>query len=66
MGALPLQSCALRALTLCDGQRLEEPDHALTECPCKVLSDATRYELHETARAVLDRSCEAHIPLLPF
>ena len=27
-------SCALRALTLCDGRRLETPDHALGGCFC--------------------------------
>lgn len=28
------QTCALRALTLCDGQRLEGPDRALYVCLC--------------------------------
>lgn len=30
----PEQTCALRALMLCDGQVLEETDHALTACAC--------------------------------
>lgn len=29
--------CALRALTLCDGQVLEDPEHAPTECICAAL-----------------------------
>lgn len=29
------QTCPLRGLTLCDGQRLEEPDHTLTTCLCR-------------------------------
>lgn len=30
-----MHSCALRALTLCDGSRLEERDHTLTGCICE-------------------------------
>ena len=30
----PEQDCALRALTLCDGQVLEEPDRTLHVCLC--------------------------------
>lgn len=28
------QTCALRALTICDGQELEQPDHAVASCLC--------------------------------
>jgi hypothetical protein len=30
-------TCALRALTLCDGQVLEDPSRALAECLCRQL-----------------------------
>lgn len=32
-------TCVLRTLNLCDGQVLEQSDHALTGCPHKILSD---------------------------
>ena len=31
---MPEHSCALRALTLCDGQRLEDPERTLARCLC--------------------------------
>lgn len=49
------QTCALRALTICDGQELEEPDGALTRCICDQLRwiddlvdevDLARYRRH--------------------
>lgn len=45
------RACALRALIICDGHRLEEPDHALSDCLCRlqVLSEA-RGALHEAQR----------------
>lgn len=52
------QTCALRALTLCDGQVLEESEHALTVCPCSVLSDPERWILHGLARDVLSEATE--------
>lgn len=59
-------TCALRALTLCDGNRLEEPDGHLTKCPHEVLSDPTYWVVHGLARQVLEESLEAVTPSLPF
>ena len=57
------QPCALRALTLCDGQVLEDPAGALTECPHKVLSDEELAAAHPLAAAVL---CEVESRLGPL
>jgi hypothetical protein len=45
------QTCALRALTLCDGQQLEEPDHALTTCLCEFQRRAEESGDHAIADA---------------
>jgi hypothetical protein len=50
-------SCALRALTLCDGQQLELPDRALTGCACARLAYA---EEHLSPRAVADAAEELY------
>lgn len=64
-------TCALRALTLCDGQVLEHPDRALTGCLCRAiarldgaacddLADAQREQL----RRLIEKSMTA--PSLPL
>lgn len=58
------QTCPLRGLNICDGHQLEDDQHALTQCLCEVLSDATRWESHHLARATLDRHIEAVTPSL--
>lgn len=45
------QPCALRALTLCDGQRLEVSPDALTSCLCWLQERAEAAELHRIASA---------------
>lgn len=37
-----MHSCALRALTLCDGHQVETPERALTRCVCELVSHAER------------------------
>ena len=46
----PHQTCALRALTLCDGQVLEDPEHALTSCLCREIArlEGTSFTLQQT------------------
>ena len=60
------RSCALRALSLCDGQVLEDQAHALTPCPHLVLADATLWELHQRAEKVLSDGLSAVEPQLPL
>lgn len=48
------QTCALRALTLCDGQQLEMPDRALTSCLCWLQERAEKAELGRVARAAAE------------
>lgn len=57
------QTCALRALNLCDGQTLEHPDHALTECLCSALafasmrlSPATQLALSAERQELIERT----------
>lgn len=40
-GQEPEQTCALRALIICDGHQLELPDHALTRCLCELHSQSS-------------------------
>lgn len=44
-------TCALRALTLCDGQRLEIDVDALTSCLCWLQERAEEAGLHAIAEA---------------
>jgi hypothetical protein len=45
----PRNTCALRALTLCDGQVLEDPEHGLDTCLCLSEERCTRAGQHLAA-----------------
>lgn len=49
------QTCALRALSVCDGQVLEEPDHALSSCRCAFFKSATREGRPRQAQEALNQ-----------
>lgn len=64
-------TCALRALTLCDGQVLEHPDRALTMCLCEALraadgrcSRASYAALHRERQELIEKTLTA--PPLPL
>lgn len=53
----PQDTCALRALTLCDGQQLEDPDHGLDVCLCLSEDRCTRAGEHLAAHGFyMDRA----------
>lgn len=55
-------TCVLRTLNLCDGQVLEQSDHALTVCPHKVLSDEELHALHGLAASILSEETQEALP----
>lgn len=67
----PKHSCALRALTLCDGHVLEDPEHALIACLCTAiawLDSRGSEELSGPRRAYRQRLIERTLaaPQLPL
>lgn len=67
----PKATCALRALTLCDGQVLEHPDRALTGCLCDALQrsmtslpNATQLAIAVERAELIERAMTA--PPLPL
>lgn len=58
--------CALRALTLCDGQRLETEPDRFSVCPHQILSNDTLWEIHGQAEQLLSDKLSRIQPSLPF
>lgn len=61
-----MHTCALRALNLCDGLVLEDPERGPADCPHWVLSDPTAWATHERAEQLLAEGLALVEPELPF